>query len=148
MQRAGARTSIVLSSSYLYAHQKFAKGARLLISLLISLVQEVYEGRYASDILNEELIKRLTNDLRRRIDNHPEENNSLMGGFADLRECIFNYSSQEFAKSFGFEYSKNAKPPQTRPGGKVAIYEALFNFREFPATKDNVKSWIDAELFE
>lgn len=107
----------------------------------------VYEGQYPEIQIAQELIKKLGNDLRRLMGNNPAEKNDLIGEFPDFRESILNYSTQEFAKSFGFEYSEASTPPNTKPGGKVVTYEGLFRFQTLPVTESDVRQWIDSELF-
>lgn len=96
-------------------------------------------------ILNRELLKRLGNDLL-CLDNYPDGKKELTGGIPELKESILNYSTREFAKSFGFQYGSEAKPPHAKQGGKIMADSALFT-GFFPLGNTSVESLFDNELF-
>ncbi len=107
----------------------------------------VYEGPSSKEILTKELFKRHGNELRRRLDAEHNEDEEIIQGYINLKDCMEKYSEQEFIKDHGFAFSRTSKPQNTKAGGKVAAYDALFDLPSFPASRPDVDSRIDSELF-
>lgn len=106
-----------------------------------------YERQNADQELARELFKVLCNNLRQHI-----EGDTGTGDISDpiqLKEFMYSYATQEFAKKFNFEYKgTDSEPPNKKPGGRVDGYEELLQLKSYPVTREEVEAWMDAEVFK
>ncbi|KAF9450721.1 hypothetical protein P691DRAFT_788671 [Macrolepiota fuliginosa MF-IS2] len=111
----------------------------------IYIMTMFYECQNADQELAAELFKILCNNLRRHIQG---DSSGDISDPAKLKEFMKEYSIQEWKKAFGFDYQgRQSKPPKMKQGGRVEPYEELLQVKSYPATKQEVEAWMDAEVF-
>jgi hypothetical protein len=105
-----------------------------------------YECDDVDNTISRELYIRLCNNLHRHIEG---STTSDIGDLIQLKKFMHEYATQEFEKKFGFEWKAvGAEPPNKKPTGKAVAYEELMQLSTYPATKNEVQDWMDAEVFK
>lgn len=91
--------------------------------------------------LETELIRRLCNELH-SLTNNPNHAADRTDEEA-LKDYMFEYSRQKFAKKFNFDFEgKKSKPPNSKTGGTVLGVNRSFITKDFPVTKVDAEAYV------